>query len=556
MNLNKTQSYRMLLAATLILCTVSPAWGKKPSPPPLSCDVCSSGCTYSSIQTAITNTSPGGTITVCEGLYDTESLVIDRAVTIQSAGLPENTTISHGGMYNPVVTFTPEATGAVLDGFTITGQDYYQHSGVLVNGSAPTINNCEIRENSSLSGGGIAIVDASPTISNSLIENNSAGNGGGIYSQNSSPNIVNTIIRNHSGITRGGGIYIDPTSDVTITGSTISDNDATAVSQSGGGIHCLGSMTMSDTSVLRNTASHHGGGITIGSLGGTSVTITSSYIKDNSVVHDHGGGIYVLSNGVLTIDRSYIQGNDTKLDGGGIYSLGTLTVDTCLISGNRAAMGGSGGAGGGLYANGTATVDYTTISGNQGYSGGGLALWGSMTNSTVYFNEPTNVYGVPVMSDSNVQDNPDPANNVIDGDPRFVIEPDPDSSNWHMDWPAWNFDLQADSPCIDTAAGSGTSTDIRGIVRPQPEGGNYDMGAYEYVSGIDITRALYDYVNDSLEVEATSPNGAAADLVLVGFGADRPMTWAQNKWQVTITWTPAPNLIMVCGPLDGCRTID
>lgn len=517
------------------------------------CDVCNSGCTYSSIQAAIDNASPGSTIDVCAGDYD-EAITIDSAITVQSTDGPENTSIFNYNTNRSVVTFNSNASGAVLDGFTITGQGYYQYSGVTVNSSSPTIANCTIKDNLALDGGGIMLVYASPTISGCTIKDNEAGNGGGIYSLGSSPIIENTDITGHKGVTRGGGLYIDPGSNVTINGGMISGNEATAVSYSGGGVYCFGSMTMTGTSVTDNDANHHGGGIAVVGLGSTAVTISDAHIEGNNVVYDHGGGIYVSRKGDLTVDHSFIRGNTAKNNGGGIYSEGTLTVDNCVISGNAA---GGFGYGGGLYAIGTATnVEYTTISGNKAYSGGGIALWGALSNSIVYFNEPSNVYGPAVMNDSDVQGYPNPANNVIDIDPLFRTPPGPDPETWIDDWRIWYLRQQAGSPCIDAGTGTGTFTDIEGIERPQPTGGSYDMGAYEHFSSIDITKALYNYVNDSLEIEATSPNGASDGLVLLGFGADRPMTWDLGVWRLTISWTPAPEVIKICNSLGNCRIIE
>jgi hypothetical protein len=60
--------------------------------------VCSTGCAYSSIQSAINAASPGATITIGPGSY-TENLVVNKSVTLDGSG--KNTTI-YPAVSNPV----------------------------------------------------------------------------------------------------------------------------------------------------------------------------------------------------------------------------------------------------------------------------------------------------------------------------------------------------------------------------------------------------------------------------------------------------------------------
>ena len=49
----------------------------------------------------------------------------------------------------------------------------------------------------------------------------------------------------------------------------------------------------------------------------------------------------------------------------------------------------------------------------------------------------------------------------------------------------WNFQLVPGSPAINAGMVSGAATDLIGITRPQPVGGLYDIGAYEFTPGGD-----------------------------------------------------------------------
>ena len=60
--------------------------------------------------------------------------------------------------------------------------------------------------------------------------------------------------------------------------------------------------------------------------------------------------------------------------------------------------------------------------------------------------------------------------------PAFSISLSSDPKFLNVD--AKDFRLQSDSPAIDTGVNVGISWDINGYMRPQ--GGGYDIGAYEY----------------------------------------------------------------------------
>jgi hypothetical protein len=100
-----------------------------------------------------------------------------------------------------------------------------------------------------------------------------------------------------------------------------------------------------------------------------------------------GGGVYVASGGIFTMNGGEILGNTiTASDnlrgyGGGVYVIRTFTMYGGTISGNTASGGSYGaGGGGGVYVNtGTFTMHDGAISGNtvkdgysDGYYGGGV----------------------------------------------------------------------------------------------------------------------------------------------------------------------------------------
>jgi hypothetical protein len=102
------------------------------------------------------------------------------------------------------------------------------------------------------------------------------------------------------------------------------------------------------------------------------------------------GGIEVEPGASLDLDDSFIDGNSTAGNGGGILDQGALTVENSTISDN----GADGGYGGGIdYAQGAAgeIVNSTIVNNHAGTQGGGIA--GSSTAPTTA-NDP----GVDVLN--------------------------------------------------------------------------------------------------------------------------------------------------------------
>ena len=109
--------------------------------------------------------------------------------------------------------------------------------------------------------------------------------------------------------------------------------------KSGGGIDNRGRLTINNTTLSGNRATH-GGGI----LNGGSLTVESSLISDNAAVHG-GGGIY--NTGALTINASTLSGNSAAA-GGGIATLAQTVNAGVTIAGSSLAFN-TAGMGGGIY---------------------------------------------------------------------------------------------------------------------------------------------------------------------------------------------------------------
>ena len=220
----------------------------------------------------------------------------------------------------------------------------------------------------------------------------------------------------------------------------------------GGAIDSWENLSLSDVVVTGNSALQGGGGIFVNSAG--VMTIQSSTISGNSSASGKGGGLYATTNGgaVTKIIGSTISGNTANM-GGGMYAptwqLGQLTVQNSTISGNSATL-----MGGGIWANtsygGTTTIQNSTITGNTADTGssgtgkgGGLYVAGgtpSIASTIIAGNADKSgvapdIFGTVAASNSLIGNNtgsglteapvgtPDTNGNLIGGPINGVINP-------------------------------------------------------------------------------------------------------------------------------------
>jgi hypothetical protein len=170
----------------------------------------------------------------------------------------------------------------------------------------------------------------------------------------------------------GGGIVNKGT--LTLSNCVIAANNAAAGAGPGGGIFNYSSLRLINSIVSGNSAAYGGGGVW--NNGNATLEIADSTISANSAVGD-GGGVSNV-NGTMTITRTLISGNSSQSSGGGLSNYGTLTLVDSTVSGN---------SNNGIFNWGGSTLNITgsTISGNTSVGwGGGINSWGTVTiaNST------------------------------------------------------------------------------------------------------------------------------------------------------------------------------
>jgi hypothetical protein len=259
-----------------------------------------------------------------------------------------------------------------------TGGDYAAGGAVFAFRDL-TVTNSTFDQNSTIgqaSGGGAIFGQGSVDIGDSVLNNNETfgeySSGGALHAKGS---LIITDSKIHNNSTdqfgsSGGGIF--GSDNISIVGSDVYSNDAHGDLSSGGG----------------------GGGVAASSYSST-LTITGSTITDNQALGVYAGGGGVYARGDLNVVDSTISGNATYGDygrGGGINSAGTTLITGSTVSEN--ATFGQGADGGGAYFSGDASIISSTIDGNRAdgtdANGGGIAIGNDhlyLLNSTISNNE-------------------------------------------------------------------------------------------------------------------------------------------------------------------------
>jgi predicted outer membrane repeat protein len=176
------------------------------------------------------------------------------------------------------------ATGATLDGFTITGGNAdgaspANRGGGMYNpdGNSPTLENLIFLENSAAYGGGLYNYYSSPTLKSiTFIRNSATTYGGGLYNIGSSPVLTNVTFSGNTAAESGGGILNRDNSNPVLTNVTFNGNTAEG---DGGGIANLSTSNpiIHNTIFWGNTAPV---GAQISNANGSLPSVSDSIVED------------------------------------------------------------------------------------------------------------------------------------------------------------------------------------------------------------------------------------------------------------------------------------
>jgi len=371
------------------------------------------GC-FVTIQAAVNASASGDTVTVAVGTWD-EAVTINASLTLIGAG-PGLTILDHKSQPNGCACITINSGTVSISGFTITR-----------GGNTTAIAN-----------------SGQTTVTNSVLSGNVAGVGNG-----------------------AGGT-------MTVINSTMSGNGLGTSNVNGG------TLTVMMSTIQQNT------GTGVYNDHGNTMMVTGTTITGNgSPNHSGGGG--VTNFGTLNITASTIIGN-TASNGGGIQNWGMLSVLNSTITGNTAPASppppDRPGPGISNFG-GTAILTHTTISYNTvmgvPYPQALYTVGGSVViSNSILANPYGDCFPNPVIAsgDYNVTLTPcftTPQPYDVVADPRL-------GGLQNAGGPTQTEAIGPGSPALDAIPIGNPhcpATDQRGVARPQ--GAGCDSGAYEYV---------------------------------------------------------------------------
>lgn len=324
-----------------------------------------------------------------QGIPMTQTVYIDKSITLQGGHTPDNWAIAPNTEQYPTVLDAggdgrvisiPSIETALGDGRTVNikhleivngiagifSKDYgfTEGGGMAVGGNFfVSIQHTIFRNNQAGIGGGLSHFGQSLTIDNCTFISNSAEIGGGLHHQRTMT-VTNSTFAYNSASSSGGAI--DNVSNATIDSSTFLANSA----GSGGAVeHTAGTMQISNSVFRQNTANLGGALLNLGKM-----SVDNSLIVENRAEEFGGGGIYTIL--TLTVTGSTIAENFSSSTGGGImsrdgYSGYVASPETWIknstLSGNVAA------AGGGIFNESTwLLLEHTTVVSNTAFTGAGI----------------------------------------------------------------------------------------------------------------------------------------------------------------------------------------
>lgn len=434
---------------------------------------------YTTIQSAIDAVDGAHTVLVYEGTYNEDILFQfgsnDSNTSLRSVCGPDTTIINGSGIGSTVI--FSRYSSSQIDGFQVTGGT----TGIEVQGTQVTINNCQVHDNNGLNGGGISVVQSGDmptlTLTNSKIYNNRSDRGAGVRIWRGTlagHTISNSIIRNNrtvgdSTADGGGGIHLLQVPNITIGNSVIRDNVS---DYPGGGLYVSqvpdtidgvpygAGLVVSDSIISGNSAGNWGGGV-YSDLSKTkfvrsSITGNTSATMGGAIAHPNAGITTSFENCILSDNLAY-QAGMAKLNGG------TLDIINSTIANNRATDHS-----GVIYNQlATITIRNSILWGNQAGTVGHIAHFNggsiTITDSIIQNDDDGNFTDAPFFTATGTTE--------VNG---FASEDDP--------WFVGNGDyhIQTFSPAIDNASATyAPALDIDNQSRPL--GAADDIGADEYV---------------------------------------------------------------------------
>ncbi len=334
---------------------------------------------------ANTDTASGAAVDECSAGngVDEINFVVTGTIYLASSLPGITTSVAINGPGADLLTIYPSLNQTVfsfggldqtyeVSGLNILGNGVATNSRGLILGSNITVTVKSSRITGHAQGGVTVWFTSTLNLIDSVVSQNSAPGGGGIYNVRGQLMIRNSTIAYNSSGFGGGGIY-NADGAVTLINSTVAFNSTGGGvgSPRGGGILNNGSLALLNSTVSGNSAcsSCDGGGIGTNGFNTTGLlTITNSTIVSNTAGH-LGGGLYIVSNTVTlrnTIIANSVSGGDCNLASGLINNGGYNLVEdsSCGFTGGADPMLGP------LHDNGGPTLTHALLPGSPAIDAG------------------------------------------------------------------------------------------------------------------------------------------------------------------------------------------
>ncbi len=353
---------------------------------------------YSSIANALSDASEGDTIRMNANISESISVDSGKKVTLDLNGHTlskgsKSTVITLEGGSLTLTDTSDEKTGTVTGGsasdgagveLNSAGSEFIMYGGTITKNTASG-------SATKVGGGGVDVHYGTFTMYGGTITENYAnsGYGGGVLVLENGTFVMEDGAITNNTAAHGAGVTAYGV--FTMNGGTISGNEVSSSSVSGGGVLVYGNssiegyqFTMTGGEISENKATQTGGGICLADTSGYGVKalISGGTVKGNTVTsgNGYGGGIHIQANSSLTISGDAEISGNTSLYGGGIYCLGSVTMESGSISENTQTSNNDPGGGGVVLDGGTFTMNGGEISKNEStYSGAGVYAKGSST---------------------------------------------------------------------------------------------------------------------------------------------------------------------------------
>ena len=209
------------------------------------------------------------------------------------------------------------------------------------------LNNYEGRGGAIYSAGALTITD-------SRLDGNFAdGSGGGLaVTGNQDTKIANSVFFDNATTFlfasppwfTGGGLFVESSGKVTVTGTLFDSNTA----RTGGAIGSYnlvtgGDISIRSSSLVSNTALYGGGAFALG--GGPMIIRRSTIYGNTATAFGGGGGVAAALASTIDIRSSTVTGNISEASGGGVFDYGgELRARNSILAENTAAVAGAGGS--------------------------------------------------------------------------------------------------------------------------------------------------------------------------------------------------------------------